>query len=426
MSPLTQTMRGWSAARRRWTAVLFVALVFPLAVWTGYARGNIFVQPDAEIYSAMAQGQAGSMPFASRQLGPLIVRAMMHLLHLPLQTAFLVLGLGSMMMFVGTIAFLLVRSDAPQWTIYAVAGLMFWTFQFNALVMPDLLYAALLCGFLLLLRQGQVMAACLMLFPLMLARESTLLTLVCLLIAGWRRLRKVDAAAAVLAVGAAMVIVKRLTANALPNVEHISPALYLVAKMPWNFMRNVLGIRLWANVYPGCTVPKWQMAVHLGPLQAIGFCGYFPGVQGEMLDFAAAVFGLLPLMVWLARKQVLRTGQDQDLMLRFSLIYGAISFLMAPLLGETFVRLYGYGWPLFLVALPIVLGRSGANFKSEWAAAAFLGLHWCAAWSMAWAFPEWLFQVCLGCWVLGSILLITTFRADLRKVDAEAPTPIGT
>lgn len=79
MSPLIQTMRGSSAARRRWATVLIVALVFPLAVWTGYARGNIFVQPDAEIYMAMAQGQAGSMRFASRQLGPLVVRAMMHL-----------------------------------------------------------------------------------------------------------------------------------------------------------------------------------------------------------------------------------------------------------------------------------------------------------------------------------------------------------
>ena len=425
MSPLIQTIRGWSAARRRWATVLFVALVFPLAVWTGYARGNIFVQPDAEIYVAMAQGQAGSMPFASRQLGPLVVRAMMHLPHLPLQTAFLVLGLASMLMFVGTIAFLLVRSDAPQWTIYAIAGLMFWTFQFNSLVMPDLLYAALLCGFLLLLRQGQVMAACLMLFPLMLARESTLLTLVCFLIAGWRRLRKVEVAAAVGAVGIAMVIVKRLTANALPNAEHISPMLYLIAKMPWNFMRNVLGIGMWANVYPGCTAPTWQMAVHLGPLTAIGTCGYFPGIQGELLGFGTTVFGLLPLMVWLVRKQMLRTGECQDLMLRFSLIYGTFSFLMAPLLGETFVRLYGYGWPLILVALPTLLGRTGANFKSGWAAAAFLGLHWFAAWSMAWAFPGWLFQVGLGCWILGWILLITTFRAEAPSVAAEVPAAIS-
>ena len=412
MSPLTQTMRGWSAARRHWAAVLFVALVFPLAVWTGLRRGNIFVQPDAEVYTGMAQGMAGMMPFASRQLGPLIVRAMMHLLHLPLQTAFVDLGLACLLMFVGTIASLLVRSDAPRWTIYAVAGLMFWTFQFNALVMPDLLYAALLCGFILLLRQGQVMAACLMLFPLMLARESTLLTLVCFLIAGWRRLRKLEVAAAVVAVGAAMMIVKQLTANALPNVEHISPMLYLVAKMPWNFMRNVLGIGMWANVYPGCAVPKWQMAVHLGPLKAIGTCGYFPGVQGELLSIGAALFGLLPLMAWLVRKQMRQTGNREDLMLRFCMIYGTISFLIAPLLGETFVRLFGYGWPLPLVALPILLGRSGANFKSGWAAAAFLGLHWFAAWSMVWASSWQLFQVSMGCWALGWILLSMTFRTE--------------
>lgn len=266
------------------------------------------------------------------------------------------------------------------------------------------------------------MAACLMLFPLMLARESTLLTLECFLIAGCRRLRKLEVTAAVGAVGVAMVIVKRLTANALPNVEHISPMLYLVAKMPWNFMRNVLGIGMWANVYPGCAAPTWQMAVYLGPLTAIGTCGYFPEVQGELLGFGLTVFRLLPLRVWLVRKQTLQTGKREDLKLRFSLIYGTISFLMAPLLGETFVRLYGYGWPLFLVALPRLLGRSGANFRSGCAAAAFLALHWFAAWSIAWAFPGWLFQAGLGCGVLGWILLITTFRAEGPSVGGEVAT----
>ena len=99
-------------------------------------------------------------------------------------------------------------------------------------------------------------------------------------------------------------------------------------------------------------------------------------------------------------------------MLRFSLIYGVISFLMSPLLGETFVRLFGYGWPLFLVALPILLGRSGANFKSGWAAAAFVALHWFANWSMMWAFPKWMLQVGVACWMVGLIVLLTSFRAE--------------
>ena len=408
-------MRGWGMSHRRWAVTLFLLLVFPLAVFTGWRMGNIFVQPDADTYMGIALGRPAMLPFASRQLGPLAVRAIMRVVHLPIESAFLDLGLVSMLVMIATTAFLLIRSDAPRWMIYAVAGLMFWGFQFNALVMPDLLYAALICGFMLLLRKGQVTAACLMMFPMMLSRESTLLTLVCFLIAGWRRLQRMEIGTAIISAGAATAIVKRLTVDALPNKEHISPTLYLVAKIPWNFMRNLLGIGMWANVYPSCEVPRWQMAVHLGPLKAIGTCGFFPGVIEETLGIGMAVFGLLPLVVWLVRKEMFTTGGREDLMLRFAMIYGAISFLMAPLLGETFSRLYGYGWPLFLVALPILLGRSAANFKSEWAAASFVALHCFVAWSMEWAFPKPLFTVTVVSWMAGWLLLRTTFVARFAQ-----------
>ncbi len=411
MAECIDSVKVWSAARRRWAVVIFTILVFPVAVWIGCRMGTMFVQADTESYLAMAQGKATMLPFAARQLGPLLARVTANEFHLPVESAFFDLGWAYLLFFLAVTAWLVVRSGAPRWMFFAVGGLMFWGFQFNALVMPDLLYAALLCGLLLLLRQGWGMAAGLMMFPLMLSRESTLLALVCFLIAGWRRLRKGEMATAVIAVGTAMVVVNRLTQAALPNKEHISPMLYMIAKMPWNFMRNVAGIGVWANVYPTCAVPKWQMAVHLGPLHAIGTCGFFPDVPPQAIAVGAAMFGLLPVMVWNVRKETLRTGGREDLMLRFALLYGTVSFLMAPLLGEAFPRLYGYGWPLFLVALPILLARAGADFTSNWAAAAFLGVHWFLSWSMVWAFPRWLFQVSVVCWILGWILLRTTFRA---------------
>ena len=77
-----------------------------------------------------------------------------------------------------------------------------------------------------------------MMFPLMVTRESTLLTLACFLIAGGRRLRLREAAASILATAAGMSIVHRLTRDAMPNREHISPMFYMVAKMPWNFLKT--------------------------------------------------------------------------------------------------------------------------------------------------------------------------------------------
>lgn len=403
-------MRGWSPAQQLWTILLFTAVVFPLAVWLGFYDGYMFEQPDAEHYLAMAEGRPVMMPFASRQLAPIMVRALTRLVHIDIPTAFEVLGVVSLLFFVLATAWLLVRSGAPRWTLYALGGLMFWGFQFNALVMPDLLYAALLCCFLLLLREGQAMAACLMLFPMTVSRESTMLTLVCLLLAGWKQLKKSEIAVAVLATVAATVLVKRMTQDALPNNEHISPVLYMAAKMPWNFLRNVLGIGLWANVIPDCGVPRWQIPVHFGSVTGIGICRFYPIVVEETFGLAMATFGLLPVVVWALCRQMLQTGGRENLMLRFALIYGAISYLMAPLLGASFSRLYGYSWPLFLVALPLLLGASRANFVSVRAAVAFLALHLFLTWSQMWAFPTPLFPVALMCWILGWLLLRATFR----------------
>ena len=172
----------------------------------------------------------------------------------------------------GTVLYLLLRSDAPRWMVPAIAGLLFWSRQLEDLALPDLFYGALLSCLLLLLWRGRLMLAALTMFPLMVARESTLLTVACFLIAGGRRLRVREAVTAVLATGAGMLLVKRLTVDALPNGEHISPMFYMVAKMPWNFLKNVLGLNPWANVYPSCAAPRWQMTLHLGPLHAIGLC----------------------------------------------------------------------------------------------------------------------------------------------------------
>lgn len=403
-------MREMKVLPRVATVVAFTSVVFTVALWVGARMGNMWVQPDADSYMGMAEGKPAMLPFASRQLGPQMVRAVMSWFHVSLQTAFMGQGMIALLFLIVTTGFLLVRSGAPRWTMWALAGMMFWGFQFNALVMPDLLYAALLCCFMLLLRQRQVLLACAMMFPLTLCRESTLLTLVCFLIAGWRRLKWSEIATALVSIVAAMAVVKRLAANALPNHEHISPTLYLVAKMPWNLVQNIFGIGLWANLNKACDVPKWQMPFHLGPLTAIGTCGFFPEVLHQTYGIGMAIFGLLPVLVWALRKQIVRSGGREDLMLRFALVYGIVSFLLAPLLGASFLRLYGYSWPLFLIALPLLLGASKANFTSVWAAAAFVGLHWFLAWSMMWAFPYPLLPVGSVCWVLGWLLLRKTLR----------------
>ena len=387
MADLIHTMRLWNNRQRNravWSAFAVVTLLSAAITWK---LRSVFQESDAAQYLAMANHRKDliMLPFASRQLGILIVQAFAHLFHLSIDLSFFLEGALCFAVFLGTVLYLLVRSGAPRWMLPAIAGLFFWPQQLEDLLLPDLLYAALICCFLLLLWRGHMIFAALMMLPLMVARESTLFTLVCFLIAGGRRLRLREAAASVLATVAGILIVHRLTLDAQPNHEHISPIFYMAAKMPWNFLKNVLGLNPWANVYQACEVPRWQMPLHLGPLHAVGLCAAGFSYPLRAIAAALASFGLLPLLLFQLRRVRIepasRLGRNA-IFLRFCVLYGVASFLLTPLLGESFLRLYFYSWPLFLVAIPLLMGAARASLASTPAALLFLAMHLSLSWML--------------------------------------------
>ena len=419
MAGLTASLAALTPARRWVTVSGFVGTATPITVAVALSMGHIFDQADTTHYLNLAAGRPALLPFASRQLGPLLVRGLVAVTHLSVEQAFFVEGTLALLVFVGTVASLLVRSASPQWIVPALAGMFFWTLAYNGLVLPDLFYAALMCVFLLLLRERRFWAAGCMMFALALARESTLLTLVCLVVAGWRRLRWYETLAAVVATGAGLGLAKHLAANALPNTEGISPSLYLIAKMPWNLLKNFFGIDPWANVYRSCAVPRWQMPLHLGPLTAVGVCRFGWRYPVWLLFEAMATFGLLPLLlIKLRRVRVPASSGRDEVLLRFCVIYGAISFGMAGLLGESFGRLFGYSWPLFLVALPMLLGASGANFQSARAALVFLLLHLSSTWLNLQLHQPLLVLPALVLYGLGWWLLRASWQGGPAEADA--------
>jgi hypothetical protein len=72
---------------------------------------------------------------------------------------------------------------------------------------------------------------------------------------------------------------------------------------------------------------------------------------------------------------------------RFSVLYGTITFLIAPLLGASTDRLVEYAWPLFLVALPWLLAQTAQ--LSGWKAATIFCLHLAASWGAWFAFRSY-------------------------------------
>jgi len=370
----------WSKAARRRAVVSAVVVAAAFTIVAAMHLFPIFSMSDIGWYLQLAAGDTHSVqqPFASRQLGPAVVRLLAWLLHWPVQRAFVLQGVISLLVTLTAVYTLMVRTTAPRWMLLAAAAVPFWPQLFNGLVLPDLWYGAVLSITLLLLaRQRLIVAACMM-FPLMVSRESTSLTLVCFLIAAWRPLRWPGRLLALGAGVAGTLLVQRLTLHNPGNPEHLPQSIYLFAKVPWNILRNFMGIEPWSNLYPFlCQVPVWQHSLHLGPVSAVGVCSVSFQQPLAAISTASTTFGLLPLLLAFLWGRRRRTA-GRSVLLRFCLIYGAISFLLAPMIGVWFDRLFGYSWPLFMVALPLLFDefpRGAFAAKRAVGAVGFLGLH---------------------------------------------------
>ena len=361
-------------ARLRWALVLGLTLLTALA--SAFQRGpdQPFAIPDAAFYLNIARDQMAKVPqpFASRPLAPLLARWIAAVGHRPVETGFVVLGWISLVFTLLVVFGLAARSAAPGWVLLAIAAVPFWPQLLHGLALPDLPYAALLCCLFLCLAAEKPLWGAALMFPLMVARESTSLTLVCLLLVGWRQLRW---RGCVLAIGAGLagsLLVRHLSAGTLGNPEHLPQTVYMVAKVPWNFLRS-LGMNPWSNLYPYlCAPPARQFAVHLGPLRSVGVCSFYPTLPLAAGSALLTTFGLLPelfVLLWFRRSR----GHGANLLQRFCLLYGGVSFALAPLIGVWYSRLFGYGWPLFLVAVPALFppdpatadaGRRGGRHRT--------------------------------------------------------------
>ena len=428
-SSIAAPLNSWSKTSRRIALLVAAVITGAYAYAAGLWGRSFLIMPDVGWYMRMASGDIYRVmqPFASRQLGPAVVRFLSWVLHWPVERAFLLEGTISMILLVAVVYLLMVRTTAPRWILAAVAVVPFWPQLYFGLGLPDLWYAAMIAIFLMLLAQRHFLAAACMMLPLMLSRESTSLVLVCFLIAGWRPLRWPGR---LLALGSAMagtVFIQHLTAHNPGNREHLPQSVYMLSKIPWNFMRNVLGVTPWSNVYPQlCRVPVWQHSLELGPVHAIGVCGV-SGKQSTMAVFElTTVFGLLPLLTiflwWRSRRQ-----RGRSLLLNFCLLYGGISVLLSPLLGAGVGRLLGYSWPFCLVALPLLFDDIRQRYavaldsKGVVAGLGFLCLHGLAcALSVATAtlLPA---GVGVGLWVAGYLLLRWWFGAAAEDAEKRLP-----
>ena len=376
-----QTRRRQPSAR--WIAAVLASLSL-LAIW-GIAVKNPYMDADSVHYQAMADGKAAMKPFAFRALEPAMARLFAKVTGKSTKTGFLVVGLLSLWVLLFGVLLPVLEWRRNVWLAAVLILMPFWLLNFIDYFLPDLMHAALCMVYLSLLRTRRWGLAAAMLPVMFLARESTLLIVVIAVPTLWWLAGRRAGLLQLSGTLAGMLVSKFVARHALPNQHNINDTLYMIGKIPWNAAKNLFGVNLWTNTlqtHPPVRVwnlPHW---LPLGGIHQVGYSGFSWDYLLLTSIWLMTAFGLGSLvalcLAWRTPLRNLLPFEEPHLCV--AAIYGAVTFLMTPMLGAALPRLFAYGWPLFLVYLPAMMPRLWRDWP-VWTVSFLVGLHLIAAWT---------------------------------------------
>jgi len=316
-------------------------------------------------YYALAQKgpQQVERPYAGRFLHPLLARWISDVTGLDLDKSFTILGLVSLLILSIAVTWILSRWAQAPWLVVPLlltpaSGQFISSFYHH-----DLFYAALLALlFLTLWRDQTWLLSFGILLALFLTRESTLLLSLCIIGVAWFKNRRkiiIPVAAASLL---GLALASYVTRSSPANVHHMNNIVYLVLKIPFNFLQNVFGTKVWLNTFvkaepPLFTIelPKW---LPLGSVSAVGLCPWLPIFPLTTLFLFLTSFGIASLLMRDSLSKFRRRiSTEIPPWLLLLIIYGLFSFFLTPLLGSSLSRYIGYGWPAFWLAAPVLAAK---------------------------------------------------------------------
>ena len=335
------------------------------------AKLPLLLAVDSRSYLAMAQNGPSQIlsPFSKRMLYPWLAGTLARTTGCSIRSAFLGLNLIALL----ALAFFLaeILRAAVGKPLLALLFLLtpFPLEGFELAYLPDLFHTALTAAFfLLLLRKETWNYALVILFLAFLTRESTLLICLIAVWLAWRRSEKrlaMGAGAVLAAGGMASSFFGRL---GKPNLHHLPDFIYMIGKVPYYFLLNLFGVRVWSDLRPeqGTPFVTWRLPAgfHFTADQVIGLAYPDWHCPIHTLIVLLTVFGVGPLLVvcfWRRMGKV----RDLPLAIELALVYGAISYVLGPLLGDWTERLFGYAWPVFWITLPCLMLKYGPRLPAR-------------------------------------------------------------
>jgi len=344
--------------------LLWVTVAYALGLLLGWPKSRPLIA-DSVDYRALAMGETNQVlgSIAGRILHPLTVRAVSLAAGVNIDRAFFIVDLTALAVLLLTVGWIMKRTLGSA--VYLLPLLltpvlvkdMFWLYYCQ-----DLFYAALLACFFVLLISDHLWLAVLLMFPLYLTRESTLLLAASVAGVAWLRSKRLLAGACGLVTVAGMAVARSFAARSLPNIHHMNEFAFLALKVPLDSMRNLMGIMLVPNELAGnagftCRplaiihLPTW---LHVGILTQFGVCSPDLLMPLRTLTYWLTFFGIAPAVLGVILVRVGKSALTKDVWLAIAVIYGISCYAIAPFVSLWLERDMAYAWPAFWLAAPVL------------------------------------------------------------------------
>lgn len=317
---------------------------------------------DSLFYIMLAKGAAVKKPFSGRIVYPAVAYSIERLSGLSLSHSFILantLGLAFL-----TLTVTVIIKNITSYAVCAIPLLLtpFLIRSFSLVFLPDLFSAGLTGLFFYLLYRAYFWPSLVILLLVYLTRENAIFLCLSLAAVGLYKYRLRWAVAGTLVLVAGIVITSLAARHGLPQEYNMNFLIYLALKVPKNFLYNVCGILIWTNVYPDVGHPYLLIALPawlpLGKLHTIGITPMQPLVSLNTLMLLLTTFGVAPSLLGLELgKHWKQIFSENQFWLQVAIIYGVSSFLIGIAVSYDVMRLIGFTWPAFWLAVPVLLLR---------------------------------------------------------------------
>jgi hypothetical protein len=347
----------------------FLTIFIVTLILVIYYYSAPLTQDDNKWYIELAKGNYGNVhkPFSTRILYPFIVGKFSTIFDVSLNNSFLIMNVLALVVFVSTIIFILKLTTSHSIIAFPLLFSPLLLFMFSHYILPELFFAALLALFFVCIISNKYYYALVLLLLLCLIRENAVILSLCIVAMCFWKSQKTFALGTIVVTIFGVIVTYLVALQGGPNVHNLNPIIYMMLKIPVNFLSNVLGLRLWTDTLASNPITAGSFSTHpwfsvmvpnwlqLGGIHEIGILPFSIEAPIFMVETLLTVFGVIPSLLFLHIRRHCQEIATNDSSLLIILTYGILSVMIGTSSGADVFRLISCGWPAFVIAAPILI-----------------------------------------------------------------------